>query len=141
MVIIKVYSQDVYAAAEVSELHTAALETMLELPANSVFFIGGDAALIAKGIEQANWFTYLEVELPTSLNSFRQELAEYLDRAFSDYGVHLRVKFINYDVNDVLTFINPDYKMFNDIIIEVKHDEDDFDFEDTDRPEVDEDIW
>lgn len=119
MVVIKVYSQDVYAAAEVSAKHTVALEKLLKLPVNTVFFIGGDASLIAKGVEQANWFTYLEVELPASLNSYRAELAEYLDRAFSDYGVHLRVKFSNYDVDDVLTFINPEYKVFNDIIIEV----------------------
>ncbi|HZJ89420.1 MAG TPA: hypothetical protein VFD05_01880 [Bacilli bacterium] len=136
MVVIKVYSQDVYAAAEVSAKHTVALEKLLKLPVNSVFFIGGDASLIAKGVEQANWFTYLEVELPETLNIYRTELAEYLDRAFSDYGVHLRVKFINYDISSVVTMINPEYKVFNDIIIEVDNEyEEHYHFDENDEDE------
>ncbi len=119
MVVIKVYSQDVYAAAEASEAHTAALEKLLKLKPNTVFFIGGDSTLIAKGIEQANWFTYLEVELPVSLNEYRAELAKYLHEAFTNYGVHTRIKFINFSEEDIVTFINTDYKTFNDIIIEV----------------------
>ncbi len=125
MVIIKVYSQDVYAAAEVSEEHTTALEKLLKVDANSLFFIGGDASLIARGIEQANWFTYLEVELPETLNVYRDELAAYLHDAFSNYGVHTKIKFINYREEDVVTFINPEYKVFNDIIIEVEPNYDD----------------
>lgn len=136
MVVIKVYSQDVYAAAEVSAKHTVALEKLLKLPVNSVFFIGGDASLIAKGVEQANWFTYLEVELPETLNIYRTELAEYLDRAFSDYGVHLRVKFINYDISSVVTMINSEYKVFNDIIIEVDNEyEEHYHFDENDEDE------
>ena len=69
MVIIKIYSQDIYVAAEISVKYADAIAKTLGLTKEDVFLLGSDGALIAEGVDQVSWFTYLEVTIPAKFKA------------------------------------------------------------------------
>lgn len=119
MLIIKVISQDLYVASEVSEKYAPVLEKELGLIPHSLMFIGGDSTLIVNGIEQISWFTYVEVDIPSDLDEKRDIITDILHEAFSQYGVHFMIKFNVYNRKDVVTLLNEEYPIFNESIVEV----------------------
>lgn len=127
MVIIKIYSQDMYVATEVSIEHTEKIAKLLNIKENDVFFVGSEGTLVAEGVDQVNWFTYLEVSLPKSLESHRTELTTLFHEIFSNYGVHLMVKYEIYEVNNIVKIINPEFPVFNKTMVNVIPQENYFD--------------
>ena len=120
MVIIKIYSQDMYVASEISIHHSEALAKVLGIEPTDLFFVGSEGTLVAEGVDQVSWFTYLEISLPESLKSLQQSLSSYLYELFSKYGVHLMIKFDYFADNNLVKILNPDYKIFNQTLVEVK---------------------
>ena len=125
MVIIKIYSQDIYVAAEISVKYADAIAKTLGLTKEDVFLLGSDGALIAEGVDQVSWFTYLEVTIPANLKHKQDALSKTLLEIFNNYGVHLMIKY------DYVTKDN----IFNETMVEVLptgnyYDEDDVDWDD-----------
>lgn len=119
MVIIKIYSQDVYVAAEISRKFATDIAKTLGIKKEEVFLIGGDSALIAEGVDQVSWFTYLEVTLTEDLVQKQDALSKTLLEICNNYGVHLMIKY-DYVPNEALVrIINPEYKVFNETMVEV----------------------
>ncbi|OQC11399.1 MAG: hypothetical protein BWX74_00204 [Tenericutes bacterium ADurb.Bin087] len=119
MVIIKIYSQDVYVAAEISVKYADEIAKSLGLTKEDVFIIGSDGALIAEGVDQVSWFTYLEVSLPANLKHKQDALSKVLLEVFSNYGVHLMIKYDYVQKENIVKILNPDFKVFNETMVEV----------------------
>ena len=119
MVIIKIYSQDVYVAAEISVKHAAEIAKVLDLQKEDIFIIGSDGALIAEGVDQVSWFTYLEVTLPSELVHKQDALSKVLLEVFTNYGVHLMIKYDYVPKTNLVKILNPDFKVFNETMVEV----------------------
>lgn len=140
MIIIKIYSQDLYVASEVSVQHAEKIATLLGVNKTDVFFIGSEGVLVAEGIEQISWFTYLEVSLAATHREHQAELSKLFHEIFANYGVHILIKFDYSPEDDVVKIINPDFSVFNEMIVDVTpsnyydyDDEDDEDFDDDDE--------
>ncbi len=119
MVVIKIYSQDMYVASEVSINHAAAVAKLLKVEVTDIFFVGSEGTLVAEGVDQVSWFTYLEVSLPKAKENKQQELSEFLHKIFSNYGVHIMIKYDYYEENHLVKILNPEFKVFNETMVEV----------------------
>lgn len=135
MVIIKIYSQDIYVAAEISVKYADAIAKTLGLTKEDVFLLGSDGALIAEGVDQVSWFTYLEVTIPANLKHKQDALSKTLLEIFNNYGIHLMIKYDYVTKDNIVKILNPDFKVFNETMVEVLptgnyYDEDDVDWDD-----------
>ena len=136
MIIIKIYSQDLFVASEVSVDHADKIGALLNISRNDVLFIGSEGVLVAEGIEQISWFTYLEVSLDEAYREHQNELSTLLHEIFANYGVHILIKYDYIHKTDVVKILNPDFKVFNEMIVDVtpssyyEGDEDDDDEDD-----------
>ncbi len=145
MVIIKIYSQDMYVASEISIHHSEALAKVLGIEPTDLFFVGSEGTLVAEGVDQVSWFTYLEISMAESLRPLQQTLSNHLYQIFTNYGVHLMIKFEYFTDREVVKILNPDFKIFNQTLVEVEptpyhsHDEDDNELADFFGPDDDDD--
>lgn len=119
MVIIKIYSQDMYVASEVSIHHAEAIAKLLKLKTTDIFFVGSEGTLVAEGVDQVSWFTYLEVSLPATLKKLQKELSDLLQSIFTNYGVHIMIKYDYYTDDNLVKNLNPEFKVFNETMVEV----------------------
>ncbi|MFA5660597.1 MAG: hypothetical protein WC968_04325 [Bacilli bacterium] len=119
MIIIKIYSQDMYVASEVSMKHAKSIASLLKVKDTELFFVGSEGTLIAEGVDQVSWFTYLEVSLPESKKPMKDELNVLLHDIFTNYGVHLMIKYDFYREENVVMMLNPDFKVFNQTMVDV----------------------
>lgn len=141
MIIIKIYSQDLYVASEVSVRYADKIAKLLGINKTDVFFVGSEGVLVAEGVEQISWFTYLEVSIDEAHHEHQGALSVLFNEIFANYGVHLMIKFDYVNDSRVVKMINPDYKVFNEMVVDVTpsnyydYDEDDDadDFDDDDE--------
>lgn len=119
MIIIKIYSQDMYVASEVSVKHSAKVAKVLDIAPTEVFFISSEGTLVAEGVEQISWFTYLEVSLFAKNRAKQAELSALLQEIFANYGVHIMIKYDYVATDDVVKIINPDFSVFNQMVVDV----------------------
>ncbi|MDY0214263.1 MAG: hypothetical protein RBS24_01840 [Bacilli bacterium] len=119
MVIIKIYSQDMYVATEISIHHAKSIAALLKIKETDVFLVGSEGTLVAEGVDQVSWFTYLEVSLPEPLAIKQNELSTLLHDIFTNYGVHIMIKYDYYRPNNLVKILNPDFKVFNETMVEV----------------------
>ena len=119
MVVIKIYSQDMYVASEVSINHALTVAKLLKVELTDIFFVGSEGTLVAEGVDQVSWFTYLEVSLPKSKESMQEALSELLQKIFSNYGVHIMIKYDYYPEKHLVKKLNPEFKVFNETMVEV----------------------
>lgn len=138
MIIIKIYSQDLYVASEVSVSSSEQLASLLNIAKTDVFFIGSEGVLVAEGVEQISWFTYLEVSLSEKHRPAQQALSELLESIFANYGVHILIKYDYINENNMTKILNPDFKVFNEMIVDVTpstyYEDEDEDDDDDDEP-------
>ncbi len=144
MIIIKIYSQDMYVASEVSVKHSAKVAKLLDITPTEVFFIGSEGTLVAEGVEQISWFTYLEVSLFARNRNKQDELSALLQEIFANYGVHIMIKYDYVAKDDVVKIINPEFSVFNQMVVDVTptnyYDFDDEDHEHDDDDDEDDDF-
>lgn len=138
MIIIKIYSQDLFVASEVSVDHAEKIAKLLNISKSDVFFIGSEGVLVAEGIEQISWFTYLEVSLDEVYRDKQNELSTLFHEIFANYGVHILIKFDYIPKGSIVKILNPDFKVFNEMIVDVTptsyYDDDEDDEDDGDDP-------
>lgn len=132
MVVIKIYSQDMYVASEVSIHHATRLAKLLGVKDTDIFFVGSEGTLVAEGVDQVSWFTYLEVSLPEPLAIKQKELSDHLEEIFAQYGVHIMIKYDYYRPAHLEKRLNPDFKVFNETLVEVISNENYYGDEDDD---------
>lgn len=115
MVIIKIYSQDMYVAGLISHAHSEELASLLEVDVDDLYFVAGEGTLVYRGADQTGWYTYLEISIQHNiLARNRQALEKALHKIFSDYGVHLLIKYNFFDDDNVTRIIDPDYPLFTE---------------------------
>lgn len=119
MIIIKIYSQDMYVASEVSMKYAKSIAQLLKIKDTELFFVGSEGTLVAEGVDQVSWFTYLEVGLPDSKKAMKEELNVLLHDIFTNYGVHLMIKYDFYRDENIVKMINPDFTVFNKTMVDV----------------------
>lgn len=119
MIIIKIYSQDMYVASEVSMKYAKSIAQLLKIKDTELFFVGSEGTLVAEGVDQVSWFTYLEVGLPDSKKAMKEELNVLLHDIFTNYGVHLMIKYDFYRDENIVKMINPEFTVFNKTMVDV----------------------
>ena len=119
MVIIKIYSQDMYVAAEVSMHHAQSIAKLLKVKDTDIFLVGSEGTLVAEGVDQVSWFTYLEVSLPEPLAIKQKELSDLLQEIFANHGVHIMIKYDYYRPSNLEKRLNPEFNVFNKTLVEV----------------------
>lgn len=119
MIIIKIYSQDMYVASEVSMKYAKSIAQLLKIKESELFFVGSEGTLVAEGVDQVSWFTYLEVGLPDSKKAMKEELNVLLHDIFTNYGVHLMIKYDFYRDENIVKMINPEFTVFNKTMVDV----------------------
>lgn len=119
MIIIKIYSQDMYVASEVSMKYAKSIAQLLKIKETELFFVGSEGTLVAEGVDQVSWFTYLEVGLPDSKKAMKEELNVLLHDIFTNYGVHLMIKYDFYRDENIVKMINPEFTVFNKTMVDV----------------------
>lgn len=108
-----------YVAAEVSTQHANEVAKVLGLATTDIFFVGSEGTLVAEGVDQVSWFTYLEVSLPKSLRKKQDQLNILFHDIFTNYGVHIMIKYDYFDDESLVKILNPDFKVFNETMVEV----------------------
>lgn len=108
-----------YVASEVSLKHAKSIASLLKVKDTELFFVGSEGTLVAEGVDQVSWFTYLEVSLPESKKPMKDELNVLLHDIFTNYGVHLMIKYDFYRDENVVMMLNPDFKVFNQTMVDV----------------------
>lgn len=108
-----------YVASEVSMKYAKSIAQLLKIKETELFFVGSEGTLVAEGIDQVSWFTYLEVGLPDSKKAMKEELNVLLHDIFTNYGVHLMIKYDFYRDENIVKMINPEFTVFNKTMVDV----------------------
>lgn len=136
-----------YVASEISINHSQDIAKLLGLETTDIFFVGSEGTLVAEGVDQVSWFTYLEISMAESLRPLQQTLSNHLYQIFTNYGVHLMIKFEYFSDKEVVKILNPDFKIFNQTLVEVEptpyhtHDDEDEDDGFFDEDEETDDLY
>lgn len=108
-----------YVASEVSMKYAKSIAQLLKIKDTELFFVGSEGTLVAEGVDQVSWFTYLEVGLPDSKKAMKEELNVLLHGIFTNYGVHLMIKYDFYRDENIVKMINPEFTVFNKTMVDV----------------------
>lgn len=127
MIKITFYGVDQYTVGHYSQDHSKNLASLFETNEDELMFVGSDAYIFNKGVEQTSWQALVKIDASEKFEKLEDKVATYILKTLVEYSIHVNVTFEYYHGHHEHSYINKDYPRFmkDDNLVNVEESDDD----------------